>query len=298
MVSSNRTTTFVANGPSSPSRRNKIGATVFTLLFITASVATAQNNPLGSAKTFGVLGGASVTNTGPTSIKGNLGVSPGSSITGAGSITLVGTVHKADGVAKQAQADALTGYNALRALPFTRDLSGQNLGGLTLTPGVYFFASSAQLTGSLFLDFLGDPASRFVFQIGSTLTTASGSSVSEFNGGQSDDVFWLVGSSATLGTATAFEGSIIADQSVTLTTRASILCGRAIALRASVTMDTNVISNDCIKESNSPPTTTTPEPSTLGMLATGFLALVAFARRGSRGPVAHLYDNVNSLTYR
>jgi hypothetical protein len=196
---------------------------------------------LGTAQSFAVLGGSTVTNTGPTIVSGNLGVNPGSAFTGfPPGLVMGGTIHAADAVALQAQSDNTAAYKVLAGQACNHDLTGQDLVGLTLTPGVYCFSSSAQLTGMLTLDAQGDPNAQFIFQIGSTLTTASHSSVLVTNGGTGCNVFWQVGSSATLGTSTHFVGSILALTSITLNSTAHIV-GRALARNGAVTMNDNSV---------------------------------------------------------
>ena len=196
---------------------------------------------LGSSSSFAVLGGSTVTNTGPTLINGNLGVAPGTAVIGfPPGIVSGGTIHLNDGVAAQAQSDLTTAYNQVAGTACTLDLTGQDLGGLTLTPGVYCFSTSAQLTGILTLNAQGNPNALFIFKTGSSLTTASNASVVVIGGGSNCNVFWQVGSSATLGTGTSFAGNILALSSITLTTGASV-SGRALARNGAVTLDTSTV---------------------------------------------------------
>jgi hypothetical protein len=197
--------------------------------------------PLGPAGSFAVVGASTVTNTGPTIVNGDLGLSPGTSVTGFPPGVVTGTIHIANANALAAQNAVTTAYNALAGQPCDVNLTGIDLGGLTLTPGAYCFSSSAQLTGTLTLNGLGNPGAVWVFQIGSTLTTASGSRVVFINGGQSCGAFWQVGSSATLGTATAFAGNVLALASITMTTGATN-SGAVFARTGAVTLDTNVVS--------------------------------------------------------
>jgi hypothetical protein len=211
-------------------------------LFLVATPAAAQVS-LGSAQQFGVLAGSTVTNTGPSSIDGDVGVWPGTAIVGFPPGTTTGSLRAGDAVAQQAQTDLTAAYNAAAGTACNTNLTGQDLGGMTLTPGVYCFDSSAGLTGTLTLDFLGNPNAFFLFKIGSTLTTASASMVQIINGGGTTcppNVFWQVGSSATLGTGSTFRGNIMALTSITLTTGAS-LDGRALARNGAVTLDSNTV---------------------------------------------------------
>ncbi|MFN2425952.1 MAG: ice-binding family protein [Candidatus Binatia bacterium] len=212
-------------------------------MFLPATIQAASLPPLGTAANFAVLGASEVTNTGGTIVIGDLGVSPGSAVTGFPPGSVVGTIYTTvASPAGTAQADALVAYNDAAGQDCDTDLTGQNLGGLTLTPGVYCFDSSAQLTGTLTLDFLGDSNAVFIFQMGSTLTTASDAAVVVINGTPScSNITWQVGSSATLGSGTAFMGNILALVSITVATGASS-DGSLYALTGAVTMDTNAIS--------------------------------------------------------
>ena len=245
-------------------------------LLAVAPGAMGQAVSLGTAENFTIISSQGVTNSGPTVITGNIALSPLPTITGFPPGVVTGAIHYNDALAAQAYADALTAYNTLASLPFfpANDMTGLDLGGMTLTPGVYHFDSSVGLTGSLTLNTLSDPNAVFVFQIGSTLTSAVGSSVVVTGAGAGSDpnVFWQVGSSATINSNAAFDGSIFANASVSLGTNASIVNGRAVALTGAVTLLSNNIT----------PPSSVPEPSTWVGLASSLAGLVLIARFQAR----------------
>ncbi|WP_220183272.1 ice-binding family protein [Sphaerisporangium album] len=218
------------------------------VLVVTPQSAGAAQAPvgLGTATSYAVLAGAAVTNTGPTVVTGDLGVSPGSSVTGFPPGTVIGAIHAADAAAVQAQVDLTTAYNdAAGRTPVT--LVPTELGGTTLTPGVYASAAGTLgITGNLTLDAKGDPNAVFIFKAASTLITASASTVTLIGGAQACNIFWQVGSSATLGTSSSFVGTILALTSITVTTGVKVN-GRVLARNGAVTLDSDTITrSDCL----------------------------------------------------
>jgi hypothetical protein len=265
---------------------------LLTMLAFSAEPAVAATTVnLGAAAPYAVLAGSTVTNTGSSVITGDVGLSPGTSITGFPPGTASGTIDAADAASLAAQTSATAAeVTAAGETPATTIAAG-TLGNNTLTPGVYSSASSISLTGPLTLDAGGDAGAVFIFQAGSTLTTASGSSIVLTDGAQACNVFWQVGSSATLGTTTNFAGTILAVTSATLDTGAT-LNGRVLAQTGAVTLNDNTVTvpSTCLAATptttttavtttttTAPPVTTTTTPSTttstvvpVGAPATGF----------------------------
>jgi hypothetical protein len=222
--------------------------------------AQASQVNLATASPFVALAGATVTNSGPSVLNGDLGVAPGTALVGFGLPAVVnGATHANDGVAKQAQLDLTTAYNVAAGQPVApaNDLTGTNLGNRTLTAGAYRFTSSAQLTGALTLNAQGDPNAQFVFEIASALTTAPASSVVLVNGASPCNVYWQVGSSATLDTTTAFQGNLMALSSISLKNGATVL-GRLLARNGQISLLNNVLNRGgCSTGSTSTPGTGT-----------------------------------------
>jgi hypothetical protein len=223
---------------------------------------------LGNATSFAVLAGTTVTNTGPSTISGDLGVSPGSAVTGFPPGTVSnGSIHAADTEAAQAQADVTTAYNDAAGRATTGTVSA-DLGGQTLVSGVYT-GGALGLTGTVTLDGQGDANAVFIFQAASTLITASSSVVALIGGASACNVFWQVGSSATLGTDSTFVGTVLALTSIAATTRASI-AGRLLARNGAVTLDSNTITRPaCVtRPAGAQTTATTTSTTTAASTAT------------------------------
>jgi hypothetical protein len=257
---------------------------------------------LGTAQNFAVLGYAGVTNAhvdpnAQTQIYGNVGVTPGALtlITGFPPGTISGGTKVGPPAADQALLDIDAAAIALSGLSVTSDLSTLNLGGRTLTPGVYSMSDvTANLTGTLTLDATGNPNARFVFQLAHALTTDAGSVVNVIGGNSSTEVYWVLGTSAALGAGSTFEGNILAGSSISLGATAKIECGRAFAETESVTLIDNFISGNCTAQnfassqndfgslgfSGGAGAGGVPEPGTLTLLSmglgAGFLLLRKF----------------------
>jgi type VI secretion system secreted protein VgrG len=202
--------------------------------------ALAVNAPLGTAGSYAALASSTLTNTGGSVLTGDAGVFPGAAIVGFPPGGITGVFQAGTAAAGTAQNDVTTAYNMLAGQACDVNMTGIDLGGKTLTPGVYCFNTSAQLTGALTLDALGNPGAVWVFQTGSTITTAAGSAVTFINGGQACGAFWQIGSSATIGIASAFKGNIFALASITMTTGASN-AGGLFARTGAVTLDNNAV---------------------------------------------------------
>ena len=245
------------------------------LATIAALAPQVRAQSLGSAESFTVLGASTVTNTGASEIVGDVGVSPGSAITGFPPGQIIdGALHANDAAAQQAHADFAIAYTAFAGLvsPPANNLSGTDLGGLTLTPGVYRFDTSAASSGILTFDAQGDPNARLVIQIGTTLVTSSSSSVLLINQADSRNIYIQAGTSVTLGSGSTFIGNLLAGASVT-TVSGTNLTGRLLALTGAVTLDTNHVTSPGFTSPTPTPTPTvtpsgtpTPTPSPAQLL--------------------------------
>ncbi|HUS37003.1 MAG TPA: ice-binding family protein [Verrucomicrobiae bacterium] len=238
-----------------------------------ASAAGATTAPvdLRSASSFGALAGAGISINGPTTVTGDIGSFETTTMTGLGSLTLNGVNHSGDSVTQSAKGDLTTAYNDAAGRPLGVALgAGFDLGGLTLAPGVYKAPTSVFLTGDLTLAAAGDPNAVWIFQIGTTLISAANSHVLLSGGGQAGNVFWQVGTSATIGDNSDFLGNVMADQSVTLNTGA-VLDGSALARIGEVVLNANTITVQAV-----------PEPGTAALLLVGGLVALRVCKRRTR----------------
>ena len=254
--------------PNAPRWTTRVGLAALTGALLVAAVASAQSAAyaaeasvgLGSAGSYSVLGGQTVTNTGPSALSGDLGVSPGTAITGFPPGKRGGVTHAGDTQAAQAQSALGTAYDAAARRAPTASVAG-DLVGRTLTSGAYKSTGPLALGGTLTLDGQGNPKAVFIFQIASTLITASASNVRLINDAQACNVFWQVGSSATLGTTSSFKGTIMALTSISVTTGA-VVEGRALARNGQVSLDNNTFTTPgCATTSTAPPTTGATAPA-------------------------------------
>ncbi|MBN2840504.1 MAG: DUF3494 domain-containing protein [Coriobacteriia bacterium] len=246
-----------------------LAASLIAMLAVPAiSMAAEPTVQLGATEDFAILAGTTITNTGDSEILGDVGVSPGSALTGFDTVTLDGETHSNDALAIEAQTDWVTAYNDAVARPVTTILASPELGGLTLTPGVYSSGGALALTGELFLDGLGDPESVFILRSDSGLTIGAGSVVTLLNGARFCRVFWPVAGSATIGADATFVGHILATTSISLEDGASVE-GQLLAHTGGVTLINNTISNDWCTAATTPtvipatPATPTVTPTTV-----------------------------------
>ncbi len=259
-------------------------ASVFAFLVIPVAAQADPVNPA-TVTPFVVLGGSTVTNSGTSVLNGDLGVFPGTALTGFDTAVVNGATHENNGVAKQAQADLIVAYDAAagQAVPPGNELTGTDLGERTLSAGTYRYTSSAQLTGALTLDAEGDSSAEFVFQIASALTTAPASSVVLVNGASPCNVYWQVGSSATLDTTTVFQGNLMALTDISLNNGAAVF-GRVLARNGQVSLIDNVLDGSmCGTGSTESPTS--PSPTTAPSSGPGTSGDAPSTGAGQAGPV-------------
>ena len=257
--------------------KSKVFATTTALSICAVTLSTSLTSTAagevirqGTTSTYGVLAGSTVTNTGATTMSGtagsDIGLSPGTSYTNTGTMTIGGTTHITDSAASIAQTDLIVAYNDL-SIPTAVTLTNLDLGGQTLQPGTYASGSSLANSTNLTFDALGNSSAIFIIKAASTVITSSASTMTLLNGAQACNIYWQVGSSATLGTNSTFIGHVYALTSITATTGATIY-GQLLARNAAVTLDNNtIVNNACVTPAvatttTAAPTTTTIRPAT------------------------------------